>query len=131
MTAEQFCWGTAAAAGLVAAACISALPSATCAALAGTYAIAIFDFGLAAICSIYFAIAVRMRLFETTFFRRYMYLIFAAIPGAMFVLGFVEGFDNTKMAVPFCTVGSSSQLADRQHQKIPLTNVFGMLFGGQ
>jgi hypothetical protein len=109
--------GIAAAGGVIVAACLSAVPSATCAAMAETYVQAINTFGGVAALSL--GIVVVLPLFAER----------TGKPGAYFAGGMMalifltcmgSGSQNLIHSVHYCLVENNSDLSSRQHKSIKI-----------
>jgi hypothetical protein len=148
---ERFAIGIAAASGLLTAACISGMPTASCTALAETYARAILAFGGAGLLALLLAaLAIVMPswaswdkyLSERAESNRSGSQIFAAINSCqsgfrpaviwglllMTTFGFVSGSlsasYNLRAATKHCYFGTDAELAARLHDRIELSTVF-------
>jgi hypothetical protein len=125
---ERIAIGILAADGLVTAACISALPSAPCAAIAETYLRSIEDFGVGAIWSaLTVATMISLQSDSDTSLARWFRKAFSAGRFIMLfycVWGFwgasVTGTYNLRTATSFCFVGSDAELVSHRHKRIQL-----------
>jgi hypothetical protein len=118
--------GLAVVSGLVMAACISGLPSASCAAMVETYGRAVEGFGATAFSAV-LGIAVRMWL-EIAPDSIKVYLKWAAYflvtcSCAFLLLSTDASLNNIKLATLHCFVGSNGEVAERSHQRIALYSV--------
>lgn len=140
---ERFVIGIAAASALIVAACISGLPSASCAALVETYGRAISFFGataFGALLTLTYQLIARWRIsiledmsqnFPSSRSIRlliYGYLVIGYVSLAMTIYLFVAssfaGFDNLFIATRHCSIGSDTEVASRAHQQIRLYGIF-------
>jgi hypothetical protein len=126
---ERLAIGVAAAGGLVMAACISGLPSASCTALAETYSKAIGIFGSSAFSAL-LGLAVLI-VAQQTFLRLrlstgYRFLGYGFLLGAFyfFVAGAIASGGNLREATKQCFFGSDAELSARIHQQIKLAGPF-------
>lgn len=135
--AERLGLGIAAAGGLVVTACISGLPSASCAAMAATYERAIGMFGLTALLAL--SANLIASLWSTTLLSASLSSIFPLVGRAAIAipvgiplvaavtflyLGAVAGTHNLQISVKHCLVGTDAEIASRVHTPITLLGPF-------
>lgn len=132
---ERFAYGIAAASALVMAACLSGMPSTTCAAMAETYQRAIGGFGGAALA------AVGMALYTTTiapWIMRHIYhnekppawrnplvnAVLVLLVGGYFMTYAFASVYNLNLATGHCYIGEDADIAARLHRRIELAGPF-------
>ena len=111
--------------GVIAAALLNGIPSATCYAMAETYQIAVFWFFMSAcLCVATYFMGFMLR---TTNFRYPSVLLWGSTVFAMFALlatavGAVTGASNLEISVNHCL--SATAGPDAAHQRVPLLRIF-------
>lgn len=117
---ERLAFGMSAASALIMVACISGLPSASCTAMAETYALAISDFGAAAFAAFFGAVIAVIRprfLLRSSLPLSYF---FTAIAFLIFLLSALSSAQNIKLATRQCFFVTDTQFELHQHQRISL-----------
>ena len=112
---ERLLFGIAASGGLVMAASIGGLPSATCAALAETYARAINGFGGLAVLSLLAVAAIKASFSSSVLVG---FIIVLAL------LTIASSNQNLHASILHCYIGSDAEIAARLHQRIELAGPF-------
>lgn len=116
--------GIATVSGVITAACVSALPSAYCAAMGESYAKAIFAFGVAALSGVFSIFFYHFGNESEAVMPSIGQRLFAVIGGVFLMLAVLSSSYNIKAATIHCLVGADADMTARLHSKIPTAGMF-------
>jgi hypothetical protein len=119
---ERTLIGIAASSVLVAAACISGLPSTSCVALAETYGRTINYFGITAL----IRISGIFYLSFTNLRSRISEWFIILVTSLFFINSAFIGIDNLKISIKHCMVGTESEISSKRQERIPLYEFLGL-----
>lgn len=134
---DRVAFGIAGISAIIVAASISALPAASCTAIAETYGRAITDFGVAAVFALCSQVFVPTDAASSKSGRWFQHIwrvsdrLMLLVACLLLALAILTSTQNLKSSVRFCFVGTTSELAIRSHQHLPLygSRTFWKMFG--
>jgi len=116
--------GMVVACGLIVAGSLTAFPSASCTAIAETYARAINDFGGAAFLTVPFVVVGNEQRRQGGLFDRIVLGVATLIGVLAFIGAIGAGLHNLRASFDHCYIGSSAQIDERRHTRITLVDPF-------
>jgi hypothetical protein len=134
LTPERTLLGLAASSALIVAACLSGLPSTSCAALAQTCGMAIDWFGVVAVVSLIMAGLLpalgRVRALFGVDWRSHSQLVVDWPVAILVVFSFLvcagTSMSNLRISTKHCLIGTETEIPSRLHEQIPLYSIWRM-----